>query len=316
MPKGDANFYEHINTRTIAPPNILYKYTTTSTAHLILGTGALRFSSPITFNDPLDAQWDLMWPLHYDGAKSFERALLREALLNPSSWPQDSSPRHREAMANERKRILSCIPSTRESEIQKFIDDSCLSEKDYADYKDQIADMHRRMRVQCMSEADDIILMWSHYAEQHAGVAISFNPTLIENQHRRAIEPVSYVADLPKLIDEKAWLRSIVYGSTSNPSVRIDMRDWALIKHDGWSYEREWRFAWIESKGVSGSFSSYSFPDEAIVEIIFGYRCAPSNIKSICTISKKLYPHVRFYKMSLHANKYALIKNELDIDLI
>ena len=36
------------------------------------------------------------------------------------------------------------------------------------------------MRVFCLSELDDSVLMWSHYADQHQGVVLGFDTEAME----------------------------------------------------------------------------------------------------------------------------------------
>lgn len=80
------------------------------------------------------------------------------------------------------------------------------------------------MRVGCLSECNDSILMWSHYADNHRGICIEYDLT---NSIHQKLYPVIYThlpIDCSNLEDpDLAWLVSI------------------LDKYDIWKYEKEWR---------------------------------------------------------------------------
>src|SRR5260221_4220780 len=49
------------NNTTFEKPDILYKYVSCEGAEKILSTNSLRFSSPISFNEPFDCDIDLLY---------------------------------------------------------------------------------------------------------------------------------------------------------------------------------------------------------------------------------------------------------------
>ena len=99
----------------------LYKYTSIKTARSVLSTGKLRFQSPLGYNDPLDSQWDVMWPLFTPEAKEYERALIEKAFRDPHSWPNDADPQFKAAMDQERTRINNLPEALRDQAITEFV---------------------------------------------------------------------------------------------------------------------------------------------------------------------------------------------------
>ncbi len=95
-----------------------------------------------------------------------------------------------------------------------------------------IFDDNKNSGVVCLSEVNDSILMWSHYAESHAGVCIEFHRTPdCPLGDAEICTPVQYgtnypVIDLGKILVNRD-------GKTLNLMMRY--------KADCWAYEKEWR---------------------------------------------------------------------------
>lgn len=104
-----------------------------------------------------------------------------------------------------------------------YIDQAIQSEKD----------ANQNSGVVCLSEVNDSILMWSHYAESHTGICIEFERTPESDLGDLAIcAPIEYCATYP-IIDFNEILSS-PDGKTFNRMLRG--------KADCWAYEKEWRF--------------------------------------------------------------------------
>lgn len=126
----------------------------------------------------------------------------------------------------------------------------------------------------CLTERQDDILMWAHYACAHEGFVIEFDPSSsFFNQRRSGV-------------DEFRHLRQVVY-SKERPSLVLDnTKDMSplLTKSDHWAYEREWRMlvSLGDASNVithgSKNFHLFDFPAEAIVSITLG--CRTSDDKS------------------------------------
>lgn len=85
-----------------------------------------------------------------------------------------------------------------------------------------------------LSEKQNIILMWSHYAQAHAGFVIEFEfPELNGDHHLQKVryEPILPVLDLAK------------FGKfmTGDEGLISYLLEDISIKSTDWSYEREWR---------------------------------------------------------------------------
>lgn len=310
MPRGDNHFEEHIRTRTANPPAVLYKYTTVDTARTVFSDGKIRFQSPLRYNDPFDSKWDVFWPTCTPEAIEHERALIKKALMIPESWPADADPNFRNAMDNVRARILALPESQRESAIAEFVRKAAANPNTQDDLARRILDIRRRMRILCLSALDESLLMWSHYADQHRGVALGFDTSVMENSLKRPFEPVKYCDSPPRLIDADAWSRSMVFG-LPHPELTGGEREWAITKHTDWNYEREWRIVTITQRRTADEYEDFAFPRDALVEVVLGCRTDPSCSEELLALVREIRPEVRHFRMTKHNSRFELIKTEM-----
>jgi hypothetical protein len=110
-----------------------------------------------------------------------------------------------------------------------------------------------------LSEVNDDILMWSHYADCHTGVCLGLRIPLDNELHRVKYgrDPATlYLADL--LAPQGNQFRSTI----------IDV---LTTKAEHWAYEREWRAIEFTGRGES------PLPSEMLSEVIFGCRTSEAD---------------------------------------
>lgn len=135
-----------------------------------------------------------------------------------------------------------------------------------------------------LSEQNDHQLMWSHYAENHFGYVIGFN-----KEHEYFNQKLTEV-------DELRHLRKVKYKMGTEPIDLLNPNDVEsfIVKHNSWSYEKEWRIMRplkdADERVESSPYPIYlfSFPESAVIEIIFGCRM-PINNKVIIKEILKSY---------------------------
>ena len=154
----------------------------------------------------------------------------------------------------------------------------------------------RELGVVCLSEINDNILMWSHYAQGHTGFCIEFERTEENDLGNWDIcLPVVYPSDnqIPafspnEFLDNKALAKI------------------ATTKASDWYYEKEWRLITkIENRLIP-------LP-ENITAIIFG--CLMDNSKRR-TIAKIMGPDIRYMEAVKHKNTFILEIKQVIFDLI
>lgn len=115
--------------------------------------------------------------------------------------------------------------------------------------------------VYCVSERNDDILMWSHYADHHRGVCLEFASTAKEmNSAQRVI----YAKDRPAIDQFR------------NTNTQEKMEKALLTKSSHWSYEREWRII----HQVAG-FGSLKLDSDTLTGLILGAAISPNSRSEI-----------------------------------
>ncbi len=145
--------------------------------------------------------------------------------------------------------------SARRAQIAQMARDRHLSEPAILASLDQHMDA---VGVFCLAARCEDILMWSHYADSHAGVCLVFD--------RRA-PSAAISASLPITYQDER--------PVANPYLlrgQPGMRTLFLTKSDHWSYEREWR--WIDFRLGLGA---HRFASLGLAGVIFGARISDKN---------------------------------------
>ncbi len=114
-----------------------------------------------------------------------------------------------------------------------------------------VDDLAQNIGLYCLSEVNDEILMWSHYADNHRGYCLMFAATDMTPFFGTA-QQVTYSESLP-VVD------------IANDSPHEKSEKTLLTKFCDWGYEKEWRI--VDHESGSGL---HSYPPELLVGVIFG----------------------------------------------
>lgn len=163
--------------------------------------------------------------------------------------------------------------------------------------------------VLCLSDAWDIIPMWSYYAQAHTGFVIGLDST-----H-------SFFSPFP--------IKAVTY-SVEYPEVNYDVmfsEAW-FHKFDQWKHEREWRCVRIRGYGgvpytlpIRKSSTEeitdvclYPLPPEIIREIVLGYRITDSDRENILNhLKTDPYTHVDIYEATPDRHAWRLDRKGLAV---
>ncbi|WP_167535542.1 DUF2971 domain-containing protein [Nitrosospira multiformis] len=145
--------------------------------------------------------------------------------------------------------------------------------------------------VSCLSTAPCNILMWSHYANHHRGIAFQFN-FAIDIFSFKWLQPVSYSNDFP----------GIEYFERRDNKYSIAL----LTKHHGWEYEKEWRIVKPNGAGTYQDFNS-----KILTGVILGCRIDRKDEDKIRTMIEQRKEQglssVKLYKLRQHESRYKLV---------
>lgn len=147
-----------------------YKYVTAKTLLLILQNKKLKYSSPLTFNDPFDMQTKIDYDFELSDLFSFLRAKFDHGV---------------EALVNKFK-------------------DKHIEINDW--WRQEVNDS----RVFCVAEDNDNLLMWAHYADDHQGAVIKFLCLPAIDNMLCAAMKVNYVHKPPVIATLDEYIKSLI----------------------------------------------------------------------------------------------------------
>ena len=218
--KEFVNELAKLGIRPVYPlSTIIYKYVSFDTALKIIEKNSLLFSAPTTFNDPFDLNNALI-------DKTCSNKQLRE-------WIDTI-----EGLSNSHKKLFYKNNKDNPLKLLQILDET-------------LKDFKTTAGICCFSKSYKNPLMWSHYADKHAGICLGFNITpnsvaeftILEVSYIDQIIPISYYKNTPLVF---------MY--------------WIFTKSNIWSYEEEVRAVYNKKNGI------LKFEKSCLQEIHFGLR--------------------------------------------
>lgn len=213
-----------------------YKYVTAKTAKNILRSCTVKYSSPLTFNDPFDNQHKLAFPFTEKArTNAFKNILL-------GLWNTDS-PVNGNIFA-EALRSIPKISTLPKNELLEVVakgqeETSAQFEQMVEKYCQKLQEEAAKGKIFCVSEIPDNLLMWSHYADSHQGVVIKFLCLPDIDNVLCAARKVNYQEDLPLLGTPEEIIEDIL--GLREPRLKEMWERLTLTKGISWSHEKEWR---------------------------------------------------------------------------
>ena len=235
-----------MNQKNITPPKFLYRYFSFSIdkdtyTKSIFEHNELYFRNPNKFNDPFDCK-----PL-----LTLERDWNQEEYIKfVMNNARDSKGGD---LDNEEKQWY------KEEAINAFInlDRNQLSRKFNKIIKKGLAKSINEIRILCLSEKYNDILMWSHYADGHRGFVLQFDTEALLQNFKQRPQKVFY----PPVES---------YPSIKDFNERDCTHMFLITKSSQWEYEEEWRILMhIEDKDNPNEEGKvYKFQKSLIAGII------------------------------------------------
>jgi Protein of unknown function (DUF2971) len=271
---------------------ILYKYLTPARLD-VLDRRRIRFTQPAAFNDPFEFKPYIesaasQEHLRDQVEQNFDEILRREL----KEYPILNRLLPGESAVDLLRPFKSSIPG-----LFQMLEPQLLSHVSAAIN----SAFNANVGVLCLSEIRDSLLMWGHYTDNHEGFVIGFDQNHPFFSVRRGPE------------DEFGFLRQVKY-CRNRPRVTMTNTtgaEWFETKSDEWAYEKEWRMLRVlqdvecRLEGAPHPICLFSFPTDAVVEIIAGLRCSLELRERLRTLSKG-YPKARLFLAEEHSSEYAL----------
>lgn len=291
-----------------------YKYTTISTASLVLQNQSLRWSSPLLFNDLEECQFTPFTENQYLNAYSDYINILKECAEGHSRYDSRKFTDINQTIIQFMKLAIQRGTFDDDGLASSLLNMSTQFGPNF--YREYInTALIRTFRILCVTGRYDNSLMWSYYANEHYGCVIELKqvyvdePRLLRQGHIRYhenLEPLSNPIDM------------LLYGETKE--VRdLMIKDVIFSKGQKWNHEEEYRFLFSETWGQITTtinmqtneknikvadqpedlFTDVSVPKESIKSITFGARTNSEDMEKILhVISEKNY-EIDLYQMKL-----------------
>jgi hypothetical protein len=236
-----------------------------SRLHQIIVDSELWLSSPSNFNDPFDTAG--RFEVRGSDAKRLAHI---KALVE--KYARAGAPASEIQHAHEKAARLT------DSEILDMLRTSFESQRDSTG-------------VICFVEGDPRdVLMWTHYAADHKGVCLQFEPARDLFTFGRAVG-VKYARQYPVV----NWLKG-----------KYEMEKILRRKHPRWKYEAERRIIQI-----GAARSSFDYDPSALTGLVFGCAADDAVIKATETVltarAAAGLPDLKLYRAEKHKSRYELV---------
>jgi hypothetical protein len=279
-----------------------YKYVTAGTGRAILENGTLRWSAPAVLNDPFDMQFAFQIPDDLDNVKALAAEKHRKHIAG--EWLDKPLNNLGRFIRSVRVKPSMATSARFQEELTKSFDASLEKLASGMPWfnAEVMGGQFANARICCFSDTPTNILMWSYYAENHAGLVLRFTDDTPDGI-LRAAKQVRYVEQMPPLYDEDE-LSDTLAGYGGLPPERItDRVVWTKSSH--WQHEHEWRVYGGDGRTVA-TFEDRPFGALELDGIIFGLRMELSACADFCGIIKDKYPHAELLHTMSMTNKYEL----------
>lgn len=243
-------------------PEPLFKYLTCGRAKQILANRTIRFTQPRDLNDPYEMQ----------------------LIVNPQSVIDDFVS---DLVARDVEKARAEDIASRSIENLVF------------DMVEDVKKERDSLGVLSLSEVNDGLLMWAHYAQDHKGVAIGL-------KLEACLMPSNPDGD------GLVWFDDVKYGAEKVDFIKEKKRVWQTLfyKGDEWRYEKEWRIvrSLKKLKHVVKEIYVAELWNSAIDCVILGARMSSEDEAEILDILKAApdLGHVKVFKAVVRPDTFGL----------
>lgn len=253
-----------------APPPVLYKYRSLApgparefTRDLIVNS-RLWFAQAASFNDPFDS-----FPVFsLDSTREQYETYVRHVVYKADSLTTQA----------EREQVFSYLMALSSDDVSEKMQDAG-------------AKNLQGLAVCCLSAVNDQVLMWSHYADSHAGLCLRFKTRPLSADVPDLAYRVSYSTDRP------------VVNRVTGTEDYAGLFDAMLVKANFWAYEQEHR---LFRKEIFGGAGHEPFSPERLDAIIFGARCGSEDRAMVRTWVEERGADVEFLEATAEADRFRL----------
>jgi hypothetical protein len=172
-----------------------------------------------------------------------------------------------------------------------------------ARFSSELRDHLATIKVICFSERHDSSLMWSHYADSHAGLVFEFRNVVELDSPYKLAKPIQYSSHPPKLATTDELARFISGDERIDGHITDRM---IYTKSDDWSYEREWRISSGDGRIPADPVEYAGFGTQELYAIYFGCKATALTKQSLLAVLHARYPGTLSFQAVRATHTYAL----------
>lgn len=291
-----------------------FKYASPETTLKILENRTIRYSSPLKFNDPFDVQAGL----HFDFDLNTLHGKILDKLHEFATATEEPQVDKDEPWGKIALKIRENYPihGFPRSNLEKITAPSfAWLVNEIRTTQQQIQEQWQKtllpsMRVFCVSEERDNLLMWAHYAKDHTGVVFEFLSLPAEDNPLSIAEQVIYEDQPAPFYTEAEWIDNILLNRELDRD--IVYRRYARIKSTHWKYEREWR-VWYPLLPTPNGLLHEDMPirQSELAAIYIGCKAEEPFVKDVVNLTRKAFHNVKLYQVHKRQDAYALEYTEI-----
>lgn len=271
----------------------MFKYSTAAVARIVLDRGTLRWSTPRTFNDPFDVQFDLQIEVNRDEVRRLVIQKLWDDFYEPNPGPAGNEFG---ALIRLMRGGFPRFDRPKFEEVFGEVIDQGLA-NGFAALPRLQADTREHLRnskILCLTTAPDNVHMWTHYAGQHTGAVLKFRNVEGLDSPWSEAKRVNYVNAVPSLADNET-LADIISGRKSFDARQL-IDSLVFTKSVAFSHEQEWRIYSGDGRNPEAAFEDCGFDPLELEAVILGPRISQDDRAAIVGLLQRSYPHAELHQ--------------------
>lgn len=287
-------------------PSHFFKYYPAPVAKLVLSTKTVRWNSPLNFNDPFDCyfseepkfDWAQMTTKH------LERTL--DILLQQHEPQFDATNPYVAHITALRHRLKGATREhLRELLAPAFNSGGPGWESLCSWQRDLWRTRMGELRLFCVCECNDNLLLWAHYSQNHTGAVFQFECLPELDVPLLVAEAVQYSDEAPAMATEEQWLDAAV-GLSPFPTGAEVWRRLVTTKARVWEHEKEWRVVTTRRSYEHQGFEDVSFYPQEISKVFLGCRAKEEDRAGLLSLLGGPFAHAEVYQARQHPSMYRL----------
>ena len=282
-----------------------YKLMSADTAKAVLKCSSLRWREPRQFNDPFDHQVSFIFPYtKQEFTEAFFYAVERLVYGEEPRFVEDTAIAKMILML---RKIRDRAP--KEEILAGLTNGLAETEKQIDQYRANMNSLItvdlNKSRVLCVTEQNDNVVMWSHYADSHKGICLRLQCIPEIDNTLLAARKVEYTTEFPLFPTLDQHIR--YYTGEAPIDFAKVLYDIPFMKHKDWRYEKEWRVHVPHSADAEGNgYDDWKENTRVFGAMYLGCRVEPADAAELVEMAKLNYPHMEIYQAKASTKGFLL----------